>query len=195
MTRQTGSGGWGSARDRAPPYIRRLAEAWHRGECWVAVVAFGFIAVILLLDVLGRELVGPLLRLLGFSPGATGIFASQRLSIYALVIGSFAGIGIATATGSHLVPRVAFGWVPPEWGPALDRLADLLTAACLVAIAWFGFQYVASSYATDLRAPVLDWRVWRIQLAIPLGFLSAAGRYLLYARWPDLRPQPPEFQE
>ena len=49
--------------------------------------------------------------------------------------------------------------------------------------------------ATDLRAPVLDWSVWPIQLAIPIGFLSAAGRYLMYAAWPSIRPQPPEFQE
>ena len=179
----------------AAPRAKLIADYWHQLECWIAVAAFAFIAVILLLDVLGRELVGPLLRLVGLNPGATGIFASQRLSIYALVIGSFAGIGIATATGSHLVPRVAFGWVPDEWGLALDRIADLLTAVFLVAVAWFAFKYVESSYATDLRAPVLDWRVWRIQLVIPLGFLSAAGRYLLYALWPDLRPKPPEFQE
>jgi hypothetical protein len=42
---------------------------------------------------------------------------------------------------------------------------------------------------------VLDWPVWPIQLAIPVGFLSAAGRYFMYAGWPSIRPQPPEFQE
>ena len=179
----------------APPSVRQVADTWHKVECWVAVAAFGFIAAILLLDVLGRELLGPFLRLIGLKPGATGIFASQKLSVYALVIGSFAGIGIATATGSHLVPRVAFGWVPAAWGPVLDRLADVLTGMFLIAVAWFGFEFVRSSYATDLRAPVLDWKVWRIQLAIPVGFLSAAGRYFLYALWPDLKPPPPEFQE
>jgi TRAP-type C4-dicarboxylate transport system permease small subunit len=115
--------------------------------------------------------------------------------VFALVIGSFAGIGIATATNSHLVPRVGYGWMPEHWGPALDRLADLITAVFLCGVAYYGFQFVASSYATDLRAPVLDWRVWRIQLVIPLGFLSAAGRYFLFAVWPDLRAKPPEFQE
>jgi TRAP-type C4-dicarboxylate transport system permease small subunit len=148
-----------------------------------------------MLDVIGRELLGPLLRFVGLEPGATGIFSSQKLSIYALVIGSFAGIGIATATGSHLVPQVAFGWVPARWGPALDRIADVITALFLIAVAWYGWKFVRSSYATDLRAPVLDWPVWPVQFVIPLGFLSAAGRYLLYAAWPALRPQPPEFQE
>jgi TRAP-type C4-dicarboxylate transport system permease small subunit len=179
----------------APPGARRIVEVWHQAECWLAVAAFGFIATILLADVIGRELLGPLLRLLGFNPGGTGIFAAQKLSVFALVIGSFAGIGIATASGSHIVPRFAYGWVPAGWGAIMDRLADVLTGLFLVGVAWFGFKFVGSSLKTDLRAPVLDWPVWPVQLFIPLGFLSAAGRYLFYAVWPALRPQPPEFQE
>ena len=67
--------------------------------------------------------------LVGLDPGATGIFAAQKLSVFALVIGSFAGIGIATATGSHIVPRFAHGWVPAAWGPVMDRLADVPTGS------------------------------------------------------------------
>lgn len=179
----------------APPAARRIVAAWHRGECWLAVACFGFIAGILILDVLGREFLGPFLRLIGLEPGPTGIFSSQKLSIFALVIGSFAGIGIATATGAHIVPGFAAGWVPAHWKPAFDRAADLLTGLFLVGVAWFGLKFVGSSFKTDLRAPVLDWPVWPIQLAIPLGFLSAAGRYFVYAAWPALKPAAPEFQE
>jgi TRAP-type C4-dicarboxylate transport system permease small subunit len=186
---------WWSGDGAPPARVRRLVEVWHQGECWVAVAAFGFIAGILVLDVLGREFVGPLLRLVGLEPGATGIFASQKLSIFALVIGSFAGIGIATATGAHIVPTFASGWVPAHWQRVYDRAVDLLTGLFLIGVVWFGFKFVGSSFKTDLRAPVLDWPVWPIQLAIPLGFLSAAGRYLLYAAWPALRPKPVEFQE
>jgi TRAP-type C4-dicarboxylate transport system permease small subunit len=178
----------------APKWARSFAANWHVAECLVAVAAFTFIAVVLLLDVIGRELLGPLVRLFGVS-AATGIFASQKMSVYALVIGAFAGIGIATATGSHLVPRVLFGVVPPRWSPALNRLADLLTGLFLVGVSYFGLVFVESSFATDLRAPVLNWAVWPFQLAIPLGFISAALRYFLYALWPDLRPIPPAVQE
>lgn len=178
-----------------PENVRRFLDAWHKAECWVAVAAFGFIATILVLDVLGRELLGPMLRALGFEPGATGIFASQKLSIFALVIGSFAGIGIATATGAHIVPAFASGWVPHQWRPVYDRAVDLVTGLVLLGVVWYGLKFVGSSFKTDLRAPVLDWPVWPIQLAIPLGFLSAAGRYLLYAAWPALKPVPPEFKE
>jgi len=184
-----------SASHVPPPFVQRLAETWHRAECWVAVAAFGFIAALLVLDVLGREFLGPLLRFIGFEPGATGIFASQKLSIFALVIGSFAGIGIATATGAHIVPTFAAGWVPAHLQRVYDRAVDLLTGLFLLGVVWFAFKFVGSSMRTDLRAPVLDWPVWPVQLAIPLGFLSAAGRYFLYAAWPALRPKPPEFQE
>lgn len=184
-----------TSRRGAPTGARRFVEIWHRVECWIAVAAFGFIAVILVLDVLGREFLGPTLRVLGIDIGPTGIFASQKLSVFALVVGSFCGVGIATATASHLVPRVAFNWIPAAWAPAMDRLADVLTGVFLCGVGWFGFQFVGSSIATDLRAPVLDWSVWPFQLAIPLGFLSAAVRYFCFALWPDLRPQPPEFQE
>jgi TRAP-type C4-dicarboxylate transport system permease small subunit len=178
----------------APRWAHSLVVNWHTVECWVAVAAFTFIAVILLLDVLGRELLGPIVRLMGLKQ-ATGIFAAQKMSVFALVIGSFAGIGIATATGAHLVPRVAFNLVPERWGPTLDRLADLITGVFLLIVAYYGLHFVQSSMATDLRAPVLGWAVWPFQLAIPLGFASAAARYFLFSAWPGLRPLPPEFQE
>jgi TRAP-type C4-dicarboxylate transport system permease small subunit len=179
----------------APAAVRRALDVWHRGECWLAVAAFAFIAIILVLDVSGRELIGPAARLLGLDIGPTGIFASQRLSIFALVIGAFAGVGIATATGSHLVPRVGYAWAPDHWGPVIDRLGNLLTGVFLLGVAYYGFVFVQSTFEADLRTPMLDWVIWPVQTAIPIGFISAACRYFFYARWPDLRPKPPEVQE
>jgi TRAP-type C4-dicarboxylate transport system permease small subunit len=179
----------------APPAVRKLLERWHTTECYIAVAAFSVIAGLLLADVIGREFVGPLLRWLDLYHGPTGLFGSQRISVYALIIGSFAGIGIATATGSHLVPRIGWGWTPAAWASWIDRAADAVTAAVLTAVAWYGVEFVLSSKATGLRAPVLDFVVWPIQLAIPLGFLSAALRYACYAVWPALKPAPPDFQE
>lgn len=168
---------------------------WHTGECYVAVLAFSVIAALLLADVIGREIIGPILNFLGLYSGPTGLFGSQRISVYALVIGAFAGIGIATATASHLVPRIGFNWIPQEWGPTMDRVADVLTGLALLAAAYYGVLYALSSKETGLRAPVLDFSIWPIQLAIPLGFASAAGRYFFYAAWPALRPIPSGTQE
>ncbi|MBL8351984.1 MAG: TRAP transporter small permease [Burkholderiaceae bacterium] len=178
-----------------PPGVSRLLAAWHRIECWVAVLSFSFIAAVLMIDVLGRELYGPVMSLLGMKVGATGLFGSQKLAVFALVIGSFAGIGIATATGVHLVPRIGFRWLPAAWSPQVDRIADLFTGLFLLGVCWYGLQFVLASKASGVLAAVINVSAWPIQLAIPLGFLSAALRYLVFAVWPALRPVPPEFQE
>lgn len=178
----------------APAGARRFVEVWHRVECLVAVVAFALIAALLILDVAGREVLGPIYKLLDIK-SSTGVYGAQKLSVYALVVGSFCGIGIATATSSHLLPRVGFSWIPKAWGPSMDRLADVLTGLFMVGVAYYGFVFVQSSIETGLRAQAFNMPVWPFQLAIPLGFLSAAVRYFCFAIWPALRPLPPEFQE
>ena len=184
-----------SAAAGAPRSVATLLRVWHRVECWLAVACFTFIAAVLVIDVLGREFYGPLMNLLGVKVGATGLFGSQKLAIFALVIGSFAGIGIATATGVHLLPRLGFGWVPRAWGPAMDRLADVVTGCFLLGVAWFGVLFVLSSKQSGILAAVINQPAWPVQVFIPLGFVSAALRYFFFAVWPALRPVPPEFQE
>lgn len=159
------------------------------------MAAFVTIAVLLVVDVAGRELLGPLLRRLGIAAATTGIPGAQQIAVFALVVGAFCGIGIVTATNSQLVPRVAFAWVPKAWSPALNRVADAVTGALMLVVAWYGVQFVMASQATSMRAPVLAWEVWPFQLAIPVGFVSAALRCWLFAAWPGLKPPPPELQE
>jgi hypothetical protein len=173
---------------------RRVLAAWHRAECVIAVLCFSFIAAIMMADVLGREVLARLLDLLGIDHGPTGVFGAQRMSILALVVGAYAGIGIATATGAHLRPRLADGWIPKDWGPAMDRLADVITGVFLVGSAWVAFLFVRQSFEIDERTMVLDWLVWPYQAAIPLGFLSAAGRYFVFAAYPALRPQAADIE-
>jgi hypothetical protein len=168
---------------------RHALAVWHRVECLIAVICFGFIAAIMMADVLGREVVARVLDVLGIEHGPMGVFGAQRMAILALVVGAYAGIGIATATGAHLRPRLADGWIPQAWGPAMDRLADVLTGVFLVASAYVAFLFVKQSFEIDERTMVLDWLVWPYQAAIPLGFLSAAGRYFVFAVHPALRPQ------
>ena len=185
--------------DRAaepPSTVRAVLVAWHKTECRIAVAALALIALVLILDVVGRELLFPLLKALGVQyRGATGIYGAQKMAVFALAIAAYSGVGVAAATASHLVPRVGFGAVPAVWNAAMDRLADLVTGLFLLGVAWYGFEFVRGSMATGLRAPMLQWPLWPFQAAIPLGFVSAALRYFFFARWPALRPQRPQGQE
>lgn len=178
-----------------PSSVSTLLRVWHRVECWLAVACFIFIACLLVIDVFYREIIGPLMSFLKLSQGSGGFFGAQQLAIFAMVIGSYAGIGIATATASHLVPRVGFGWFPESWNSTINRLADLVAGIVLCITAWYGFQFVIVSKEYGSIAPVINTSPWMIQLAIPLGFLSAALRYFIFFMWPDSRPQAPELIE
>ncbi len=173
---------------------RGFINGWHRAECLVAVAGFGLIATLLILDVAGRELLGPIYKWLDIK-GSPGLYGAQKLSVYALVLASFAGIGIATATGSHLQPRVGFSWIPASWADNMNRIADVITGLFMLGVTYYGLVFIQSTMAAGLRAQAFDVPVWPFQLAIPLGFLSASVRYFAYAAWPALRPLPPEFQE
>lgn len=151
-------------------------------------------AVVLALDVIGRELMFPLLRALGVQHGG-GLFGAGKIAVYCLVVGTYAGIGVAAATASHVVPRVGQMITPRAWSPVLERVADALTAAVLAAAAWAGVLLVQASWELGTRAPLLQWPLWVVQLAMPLGLLSAALRYAGFAAWPALRPPPREAGE
>ncbi len=124
--------------------------------------------------------------------GAGGVFGASKIAVYALIVGTYAGIGVAAGTASHVVPRVGHALVPRAWGPAIDRAADGLTAAMLLGAAWAGALLVHASWSLGTRAPILQWPLWLVQLAMPLGLLSAALRYAGFAAWPALRPPPRE---
>jgi len=179
----------------APPAVARLLAGWHWLECAVAMLAYAVISILLISDVFGREFLGPMLHVLGFEAGATGLYGSQKIALYAMIIGSFLGLGIATATGAHLLPRVAFGWIPASWGPHVDRIADVLTGAVICVIAWYAWIFVQSTREAGTLGPVYDIKVWIVQLIIPIGYLSAGLRYFIFALWPAARPRPSEFQE
>ena len=80
---------------------------------------------------------------------------------------------------SMSVPGVTIGfWTLPralEPSSAMDRLADLFTGVFLLFVVYFGAVFVQSSYAVDLRAPVLDWVVWPFQIAVRFSFLINAS--------------------
>lgn len=172
----------------APPVVQRLLVRWHRAECALAVTAFATIALLLVADVAARELLVPLVHALGFSGFRLAFPAAPELALAALVVGTYAGIGVASATATHFVPRLGHGWFGAERAATVERAGEGLTALAWLAAAGYAALFVAGSKATGLRIALLDWPAWPVQLALPLGFASAALRHACFARWPDTRP-------
>lgn len=180
----------------APAGVARALATWHRLECVLAVICFSFIAAMVVYDVLVRELIGPISASFGGKANAMAILGSTRMAVYALIVGAFLGLGITTARGAQIVPKIAFAWVPERWVGTVNRVSDLFAGLFLFGAAYFALLLVQSSRQTGmLTQGGIEFEVWIIQAVMPFGFVSVALRYLAYAAWPGLRPELPEFQE
>lgn len=178
-----------TSQNTAPPAVRKALDLWHQIEIWIAITAFSSIAVLLIYDVVVREAVIPILSGFGVNGRGLIIYGSQKIGVYMLIAGAFAGIGIATWTGAQLVPKVAHNLLPESWDDAANRIADLFTFLFLSSVTVIAFMFVFESYESGLRASGgLQIEVWKAQIAIPLGIGSAAIRYLAFVIWPDTRP-------
>ena len=144
----------------------------------VTSAAFGVMILVIFGDVAIREVTG------------TGVHWTRQIGVYANVVLVMFGMGLASASGSHLRPRFADHWLPESWDHVLNRLGNaLMSVFCLAACVVAG-QVVGESIALDEKSMILRWSIWPVQGIIPLAFALAAYRHALYSFYPSLSPQP-----
>lgn len=153
-----------------------LLRMLERCERVLALAAFAVLVVVIFADVLSRELTG------------AGLYWASQVGVWANVIVVMAGFGLASASGAHLRPRFADGWLPAGWGPALMTLQHLCMAVFCVAIGVLAARVVAGSMQLGEVSIDLFVPVWPIQIFLPLAFFAAALRHGIYALSPALRP-------
>ena len=171
-----------------PDLVRRLLAMLLRWESAVAVAGLGIASAVILLDVVGREIVPLLTRAAGLARGFELPHGLSRYALYAILVSTFAGFSVASATGAHL--GSGLGQLPlPAWlARRSQRLGDLLTGLVFAAAAWYGLLFVHASFQSGARASFLNWPVWPIQAALPLAMATSALRFLCFAAWPAVRP-------
>lgn len=155
---------------------RKFLAGLFRLESAVAIIAFLVIALLLLADVALRELAG------------SSIWGAQRISVYLMIVTGFLGLGMAADRGRHLRPRFADRLVPARLGKAADRVGSAIMCAVFLWFAWLGVEFVESAYRYGDLAQTIKTPLWMIELIVPYAFLSIALRYLIFALWPDLKP-------
>lgn len=156
--------------------MKALLAVILRVESVLAAIAYAVVAVLLLGEIIARELL------------YTSIWGSQKMAVFGAIVAAFLGLALATAANAHLRPQFADNWFPPAWRPAIGRLGDLLSCAIFASLGVVAFLYIADTYANGDRAAVLYWPLWPIQLVIPYAFASSALRHLAFAIWPEMKP-------
>jgi TRAP-type C4-dicarboxylate transport system permease small subunit len=159
--------------------VKALLEWLHRAERAVVIIAFTGMVAVVFADVLAREVTG------------IGLPWARQVGVYFNIVVVMFGIGLASASGSHLRPRFADNWLPSRWEPGLAFVQHALFALFCLAFAAIAGDMVATSVRLDERSEILRLPVWPIQAVIPLVFLIAALRHGIYALRPELRPGSP----
>lgn len=159
------------------PIQRFLKWLWYL-EATVCVVAFSVTALSLMADVLAREFFG------------NGLFGAQRVAVWSTAVAGLLGFALVTAERGHLRPHFADALLPKALDPYIDRIAELLSATICLILGVYAIEFVQSSAQLGERGMAIPILVWPIQMVLPWMFLSSALRHLIYATWPQLRPEP-----
>ncbi len=157
--------------------MKAVLAAMRRAEVVLTTAAFVVLIAVIFGDVVMRRVTG------------SGIVWARELGVFANIVLTIIGIGLASADGTHLRPRVFDRLVPRSWDPFMTRLQELLTAVAFGVLAWIAFNVVQETIALDDRSFVLRWAVWPIQICLPLAFAAGFVRHGIYALDPALRPR------
>lgn len=144
-------------------------------ESIVATAAYTVVAILLMVDVVGRELF------------ATTFLGLQQLAVYGAIIAGFTGLTLATSDNAHLRPGF-MDFLAGKLEAQVRRLGDVLSGlffagACVVAL-----SFVQVSMEFGDKAPVMYFLLWPLQMIIPYAFASASLKHLIFAITPVLKP-------
>lgn len=158
--------------------LERLLKGVIRIESLVATISYGAVAALLIIDIVGREVLG--VTFLGL----------QQLAVYGAIIAGFLGLTLATSDNCHLRPAFLDFLSGPRYDAAFARLGDLLSGLFFIGAAVVALKFVQVSMELKDRAPVLYFVLWPLQTIIPYAFASAAVKHLIFAVAPILKPSP-----
>ncbi len=157
--------------------MRSVLAGLRRAEVIVTTAAFLVLVIVIFGDVVVRRVTG------------SGVVWAREVGVMANIVLTIIGIGLASADGTHLRPRIFDRLVPERWDQAMTRIQEALTALAFAVLAGIAAKVVGETIQLDERSIVLRWVVWPIQATLPIAFGVATVRHAIFALRPDLRPR------
>lgn len=157
----------------------RLLETLRIVESVSAAAAYAAVALLLMYDVVAREVFGQ------------ALLGTQQLAVYGAILAGFLGLTLATSDNSHLRPAFMDFLVAKIHIP-IERIGDTISAIFFFIAAYIAWTFVVVSFEAGDKAPVLYFVVWPLQLIIPYAFLSAGTKHLIFSLRPDLKKRATE---
>jgi C4-dicarboxylate transporter DctQ subunit len=101
---------------------------------------------------------------------------ASELTIYLFIWSAFFGAAYCFKKDAHISVDVLLEKVPPGLAKVLMLFSHLVTLLFLVAVAWYGYQYLLLEIDLDERSVDLEIPMWIPYSVIPIAFASAAVR-------------------
>lgn len=109
------------------------------------------------------------------------LYWSEELNQALIILITFAGISYAARHGRHIRMSAFFDMLPFRARKLAMVLISAITAALLLGLAWYAYQYVATQAARGRVMPALRIPNWWILVWVPLGFFLTGLQYALTA--------------
>lgn len=145
----------------------------HRADAWLARAEQFFIATLLLIasallfaNVVGRYVFG------------TAVLGAEELVRYMIIWMVFVGGSVAARRGIHIGIDAFLKIVGDRLRRLISILVLVICVGFCVALAYYGTQLVAETYAYGQRSSALRLPFWIAQAAIPVGATLMALRFL-----------------
>lgn len=158
----------------AKTFLNRL-RIFEQSLCFAA---FMVMAGALIYDVLKREITG------------SGAFGAPQVGVVGMIVVSYIGIGLASASGSHYRPRFADKIFPAKYDALLERIGEFGFALFCGFMTVVALRVSIESYDLKDVAPVLRHPVWPVQMTIAIGFGLVTIRHFMYGLFPAIKPTP-----
>ncbi len=160
--------------------MRAFLQLFHRIEKTVSALGLAILSILVVIDVVGREVVGQ------------GWLPAQRSSVYLMIWVGFLGATLASAKNAHLAPEVADRLWKKDWVPYLTQVQQLSTALFCAFMGYLALGYVAETFSMGEKDVVTGIQLGWVQGILPYTFLSLALRHLFYFIQPSLIPEKPQ---
>jgi C4-dicarboxylate transporter DctQ subunit len=149
-----------------------------RLEEWIIASLMGAATIVIFVAVLHRYLSGlPIPGLQDYLIGLNTSWA-QELCIYMFVWMAKFGAAYGVRTGIHVGVDVLINRLPPKGRDKFIIFGLLAGAAFTGIIGTLGGVFVQRMSQTDSISPDLEWPMWIIYLAVPLGSYLMCFRFL-----------------
>ena len=111
----------------------------------------------------------------------SSIYFSEELNRILIILITFAGISYAARHGRHIRMSAIFDTLPTGLKKSLMVIIAVITAAFMLALAWYSFTYILTQAGRGRVLPSLQIPVWWTLVWVPIGFLMTGLQYILTA--------------